>query len=76
MKSFAQHTGRTTPQPLTEAFSRQHYEAIAKVIKNQLVVADENTVTAVENIANALANIFAQDNYRFDKGFFLNKCGI
>ena len=62
---------------LNEAFTRQHYEALAKAIKTAYekvdgVIAEQ----AIETLANDLAEIFVKDNSRFDKGFFLSKCGL
>lgn len=62
---------------LNEAFTRQHYEAIAKLIK---AANDEMETKAqgeiIEELADKLAAYFAADNSRFDKGFFLSKCGL
>lgn len=71
MKTFKQHV-------LTEAFTKQHYTAIAKTIHNAYVVAEAggNAEDAIDDIAKNLAIIFANDNPRFDKGFFLNACGV
>ena len=69
MKSFKQHV-------LTEAFTKQHYEAIAKIIATHVKRADGQTLLVLNTIANDMADVFSDDNSRFDKGFFLNKCGV
>jgi hypothetical protein len=61
---------------LREAFTRQHYEAIAKIIATHVKRADGQTLIVLNTIANDLADVFRDDNSRFDKGFFLNKCGV
>jgi hypothetical protein len=61
-------------RPLHEAaFGRQHYEAIAKILKDAMGHGSDSN-EAVEDIANKFADLFARDNPRFDRGFFLNKC--
>lgn len=50
-----------------EEFSRQHYELIANVIK---------TARDKDEIAAALADLFAKDNKRFDRERFLKAAGI
>jgi hypothetical protein len=74
MKTFKQHV-------LTEAFTKQHYVAIAKILKDAsdtaYKVSDDSTASElIDGIAQKLASVFAQDNPRFDKGFFLNACGL
>ncbi len=60
---------------LNEAFTRQHYEAVAKLIsqirKEQRSAEASHTL---DEVAKGLANMFANDNRNFDTGFFLNKC--
>ena len=70
MKSFKQHV-------LTEAFTRQHYELLAKLIKElgDGLVETKAQDDQLEAFAEKLADLFKQDNPRFDKGFFLAKCG-
>ena len=69
MKTFKQHV-------LTEAFTRQHYEAVARILKARRVNASGESELILNTIANDLADLFKDDNPRFDKGFFLNKCGV
>lgn len=71
MKTFRQHC-------LTEAFTRQHYEALAKLIKElgDAMVETSAQDKQLEAFAEKLAELFKQDNPRFDKGFFLSKCGF
>jgi len=71
---------------LSEAFTRQHYVAIAEVINDTLASIEEeqdrngtkggHIIAAVEELAKKLATIFANDNRLFDKGLFLSKCGL
>jgi hypothetical protein len=76
MKTFKQHT-------LTEAFTRQHYIAIAKIIADARQAKSHTGVDigdgideACDTIAVALANMFAIDNPAFDKGRFLTAAGV
>ena len=62
---------------VSEAFTRQHYEAIAKILRDYGTGDDSlHPEEFVDKIANKLADFFKQDNPRFDKGFFLSKCGL
>jgi len=59
------------------AFTRQHYEAIAKLISD--IKKEQRTSEAshtLSEVAKGLCDIFQRDNPRFDKGFFLAKCGV
>lgn len=82
MKSFTEYSSPASSIPLQEAFTRQHYEAIAAVISkatDEVLDAERNSddpQDAIERLANRLADIFAKDNPRFDKGFFLSKCKL
>lgn len=71
MKTFKQHI-------LNEAFTRQHYEAIAKLIHDEAVrhYGDVNVEDALYTVAKALSNLFKEDNPRFDPGAFMTKCGV
>jgi hypothetical protein len=55
------------PQVITEAFTRQHYVAIANIFKNN---------GTVESIAESLADLFEQDNAQFRRAQFLKACGF
>jgi hypothetical protein len=68
MKTFQQYV-------LGEAFTRQHYIAIADVIAKEIDKADPATEDALIRVAETLATMFKNDNPRFDKGLFLAKCG-
>lgn len=62
---------------LTEAFTKQHYIAIAKILKDE----HEESVSAGERqkvsaIAHRLASMFANDNAAFDKERFLSAAGV
>lgn len=71
MKRYAQ-----SPYQLQEAaFTRQHYEAVAAILKKESQGATtREEKDTIHRIASALADIFARDNSRFDRGFFMNKC--
>lgn len=75
MKSFKQHT-------LSEAFTRQHYVAIAELIDETLERIEETTngndkaIDAVAQLGKSLATMFKNDNPNFDKQRFLSACGI
>jgi hypothetical protein len=71
MRTFKQNV-------LQEAFTRQHYEAVAKLIQTlgKKYDGDEGAEAVLHDVAVSLAAIFAEDNSRFDKGFFLTKCGV
>ena len=68
MKSFKQHI-------LTEAFTRQHYEAIADVIRHEIENAGPETEDALIRVAEKLATMFKNDNPRFDAGRFIARAG-
>lgn len=56
--------------------SRQHYKAIAEIIKGNDTGERVSTRLVCLDIAEELANYFAQDNPRFDRQKFLAACGI
>ena len=60
-------------QVINEAFTKQHYIAIAKIIKD---AADTGEVNTAEKIANKLADLFASDNSQFRREQFLNACSF
>ena len=58
-------------------FTRQHYKAIAAIIRPHLLVSKIREDGAqVADIALELADYFAQDNPRFDRERFLEACGL
>lgn len=57
-------------QLITEAFTRQHYIAIAAVI------AGYKGDKTARGIAHGLASLFSHDNAAFDEARFLEACGI
>lgn len=62
-------------------FIRQHYEAIAEIIKSRIeyvsVFTDHTMAKGTCNgIATELADYFAKDNPRFDRDKFLEACGL
>ena len=59
------------------AFTRQHYKAIAEIIKTREDLPYGSVYRqATSDIANDLSDYFASDNKRFDRGRFLSACGI
>jgi hypothetical protein len=82
LKEFL-NTDTTLNAPLTEAFTKQHYIAIAKVIANlrprngnSNEPEDIRADHVLDEVATKLADIFQQDNRLFDKGRFLSACGV
>ena len=62
-------------------FTRQHYKAIAEIIREQkehvrVFTGHMMAEAACKDIAAQLADYFAKDNPRFDREKFLNACGI
>ena len=68
MKTFGQHI-------LTEAFTKQHYEAIADAIKDAYLGGDPDLEEAFHNFAKTLAIVFMNDNRLFNKAKFFAQCG-
>ena len=66
--------------------TKKHYIEIARVLKEQLEnLKTKNpptwdrrpkSVWVVSRIANALCDLFIEDNPRFDKSRFLTACGL
>ena len=57
-------------QPLNEGFSRQHYEAIAKIIK------DTPGDRIKEHLCDEFVKLFKKDNSRFDEVRFREACDV
>ena len=62
-------------------FTRQHYKAIAAIIKTQPTYETTKGYpgsyhNCTGDIAEKLADYFAQNNSRFNKEKFLDACGI
>ncbi|MEM4260891.1 MAG: hypothetical protein QXG00_06645 [Candidatus Woesearchaeota archaeon] len=57
---------------IEEAFTRQHYEKIAQIIKE---VKNDNKIIALK-IAKKFVDLFDKDNERFDAIKFLAACGF
>lgn len=67
-KSFTTH--------LTEAFTRQHYQAVAAVLKkSRQGHTSSDAVAAVEMITDELAQMFAKDNPSFRADQFKTAAG-
>lgn len=61
-------------------FTRQHYKAIAEIIKAQkdltgVFAGKQFAAQKIDDIATGLADYFAKDNPRFDRDKFLQACG-
>ena len=55
---------------ISEAFTRQHYEAIAKIVKS---ISNKNEK---ESVAEKFSDMFEKDNKLFNKPIFLKAAGI
>jgi len=59
-------------------FTRQHYKAIAKILNNQTCVQlldnDPQHYLLKRDVVRALANLFANDNPRFNYDKFFRAC--
>jgi hypothetical protein len=65
IKSFTGH--------LQEAFTRQHYQAVANVIKKARHMHTSSDATAALNmVVTEMADMFAADNPNFRKDQFIN----
>ncbi len=53
---------------MTERFTKRHFEAIAKLMKT-------TTAQSKDEIIDALAKLFAEDNERFKAAKFYKACG-
>ncbi len=58
------------PSLITEAFTKQHYIAIARIL------ADEKGQAPARRIALRLADMFGNDNSQFRREQFLDACGV
>lgn len=62
-------------------FMRQHYKAIAEIIKiekahHSVFTGHHPAQMACNEIASKLSDYFSEDNSRFDQQKFLEACGI
>ena len=55
---------------MANKFSKRHYEAVAKVIDNMI-----NGNSSPDNIIDDFAEMFAEDNERFDRARFEKAAG-
>ena len=55
---------------VVEAFSRQHYEEVAKIIKGI------GSSSMREELCGKFTNLFKKDNSRFDEGKFAEACNV
>lgn len=60
------------------AMSRKDYEAIAAALKGVIEDAADGheTVNAINDAAERLADVFADDNDRFDRARFMQAVGV
>ena len=57
--------------------SRKHYIEVAKVIQDQMLLnGGQRTETVLKAVAESLADMFKQDNPRFDRSRFMDACGL
>lgn len=57
--------------------TKKHYIAIAKVIRSNINAGvGLGEIYGIESLALALADTFAAENARFDRGRFLAACGV
>jgi hypothetical protein len=58
--------------------TRKDYELIAEVLKDRVDAYKNHNgeLAGVESAAYRLSNAFAQDNPRFNRGWFLKACGM
>ena len=60
--------------------TKKHFEAIASVLAGEIALAanrgDPEQFRAVNNICRSLADLFKQDNARFDRERFYTACGL
>jgi hypothetical protein len=55
-------------------FQRRHYKAMADVILRARKRPNPNITEAISDIEEDLADLFARDNGRFDRGRFYAAC--
>jgi hypothetical protein len=74
-----------TAQPINEAFTRQHYVAIAKIIKDsnswgghgdEAAAQREAVKKTLKLVAAELVDLFREDNPSFDRARFYSACGF
>ncbi len=68
-------------QEIETMFTRKDYKVIAKIIKGQkefadVFVAKQLVIQRISDIADGLADYFAEDNPRFNREKFLVACGL
>lgn len=56
--------------------TKKHYIAIANALNAQVPIDDDSLIRFHAHICLALADVFAQDNPRFDRTIFLIACGL
>jgi hypothetical protein len=78
--STAEHVcpycGRGDYGDLSEAFTRQHYVRIAQALRQAQESVAEAGLPVIKNLADELANMFTEDNPRFDRSRFMAACGF
>tara|TARA_R100001143_G_scaffold30498_1_gene29750 strand:- start:2251 stop:2421 length:171 start_codon:yes stop_codon:yes gene_type:complete len=52
--------------------SRKHYKAVAEILSHY----PEGDISPLEVMVIQFADMFAQDNPRFDRGLFYEACGV
>lgn len=77
LPKFSDYNNASIARPLTEAaFTKQHYQAIADILKKERRLSKGNIgpEDAIDNIALALAKLFEADNSNFRRTQFINAC--
>jgi hypothetical protein len=67
------------------AITRTHHKDVAKLIRREVEatkdnpaphVAEDQILAKIDTIAEGLADLFAQDNPRFNRDLFYKACGV
>jgi hypothetical protein len=56
--------------------SKKHYEAVAAMLKRRGLAEGASGARAVREVARELADLYAEDNPRFDRDRFLEAAGF
>lgn len=57
-------------------FTKQHYKAIAEIIRHAVASTSKEEQVMAAPLANELADYFTTDNDRFDRKKFMIACGL
>jgi hypothetical protein len=56
--------------------TRKDYVATAEILENLVATVSDEDLPLVLDAVDAFADMFAKDNERFQRGIFLNACGV